>query len=96
MPIALSGYRPRAGATYTATEQYLDTTTRGALPALPNINQKGRVSVHTYGATVTQNLFNGFGTGNRTRQAESQVSAARENAAADRADRAALRPPPPT
>ena len=79
VPIALSGYRPRAGATYTATEQYLDTTTRSALPALPNINQKGWVSVHSYGATVTQNLFNGFQTANRTRQAESQVSSAREN-----------------
>ena len=78
VPIALSGYRPRASATYAATEQYLDTTTRTAA-ALPNVNQKGWVSVHSYGATVTQNLFNGFQTANRTRQAESQVSAAREN-----------------
>ena len=78
VPTALSGYRPRASATYAATEQYLDTTTRGATPVSPNINQKGWVSVHSYGATVTQNLFNGFVTANRTRQAESQVSAARE------------------
>ena len=77
VPTALSGYRPRASATYTATEQYLDTTTR--LTPLLNNNQKGWVSVHSYGTTVTQNLFNGFQTANRTRQAESQVSAAREN-----------------
>jgi outer membrane protein len=35
--------------------------------------------VQTYGATLTQTLYNGFQTANRTRQAESQVSAAREN-----------------
>jgi outer membrane protein len=79
VPTALSGYRPRASATYTATEQYLDITQRGNTPISPLNNQKGWVSVHSYGATVTQNLFNGFQTGNRTRQAESQVSAAREN-----------------
>jgi outer membrane protein len=79
VPTALSGYRPRANATYSATEQYLDINTRNALPALPPINQKGWVSVHQYGATITQNVFNGFQTANRTRQAESQVSAAREN-----------------
>ncbi len=77
VPTALSGYRPRASATYTATEQYLDTTTR--VTPLVNNYQKGWVSVHSYGTTVTQNLFNGFQTANRTRQAESQVSAAREN-----------------
>ena len=79
VPIALSGYRPRATGTYAATQHYLDTTTRGVSPAGPNVNQRGWVSVHSYGATVTQNLFNGFVTANRTRQAESQVSAAREN-----------------
>jgi outer membrane protein len=77
VPAALSGYRPRASATYTATEQYLDINTR--VTPLRTDNQKGWVSVNSYGATVTQNLFNGFQTANRTRQAESQVSAAREN-----------------
>ena len=39
-----------------------------------------------YGVTATQTLFNGFQTANRTRQAESQVQAARETLARDRAD----------
>ena len=38
----------------------------------------GDATVQAYGITATQTLFNGFQTGNRTRQAESQVSAARE------------------
>ncbi len=79
VPTALSGYRPRASGSYAATQQYLDTTTRAVSPAGPNVNQRGTVSVHSYGATVSQTLFNGFVTANRTRQAESQVSAAREN-----------------
>ena len=65
VPIALSGYRPRATGTYAANQHYLDTTTRGVSPAGPNVNQRGWVSVHSYGATVTQNLFNGFVTANR-------------------------------
>jgi outer membrane protein len=77
VPAALSGYRPRANANYTATQQYLDTNTRTG-GGTGVANTKGWVSVHSYGATVTQNLYNGFQTANRTRQAESQVSAARE------------------
>jgi outer membrane protein len=77
VPTALSGYRPRVSGTYTATQQYLDTTTR--VTPLLNHTQTGQVSVHSYGTTVSQTLFNGFQTANRTRQAESQVSAAREN-----------------
>jgi len=77
VPAALSGYRPRANATYTGTQQYLDTNTRTG-GGTSVANTQGWVSVHSYGATVTQNLYNGFQTANRTRQAESQVSAARE------------------
>ena len=47
-------------------------------PAAPINNDKGWVSVHSYGTTVTQNVFNGFQTASRTRQAEHIVSAARE------------------
>src|SRR4029453_1630883 len=38
----------------------------------------GNVTARTVGITGTQTLFNGFQTGNRTRQAESQVFASRE------------------
>ena len=34
--------------------------------------------MQSYGGTITQTLLNGFGTASRTRQAEQQVSAARE------------------
>jgi outer membrane protein len=40
--------------------------------------QSGGTTPRGFGATLTQTLFNGFQTANRTRQAESQVLAARE------------------
>ena len=40
--------------------------------------QTGENAVSSFGVTGTQTLFNGFQTGNRTRQAEAQVFAARE------------------
>jgi outer membrane protein len=78
VPTALSGYRPRISATASATEQYLDILSRPTTPGTGNVRSKGEVFVHSYGGTITQTLFNGFQTANRTRQAESQVSAARE------------------
>jgi outer membrane protein len=63
------------------TEQYLDnlqktgTTSSGA--ALYTQSQ-GSAAVSSFGLTTTQTLFNGFQTANRTRQAEGQVSSARE------------------
>ena len=80
VPQALSGYRPRVALTASAGYQYTDTnTTSGGTP-----NQIVRTEVHganaprSVGATVTQTLFNGQQTANRTRAAESQVSGARE------------------
>ena len=81
VPTALSGYRPRVTGTSSLTEQYLDTLTKaGSTPqtgALYN-QQAGSVAVSSFGLTATQTLFNGFQTANRTRQAEQQVSSARE------------------
>ena len=79
VPSALSGYRPRISANASATEQYLDIKSRGTGPFGATTNNSGAQFVHSYGGTITQTLFNGFQTANRTRQAESQVSAAREN-----------------
>jgi outer membrane protein len=75
VPQALSGYRPKVTATASIGELYQDTTARtgGTLTTLT-----GPLTPTTYGITATQTLFNGFQTGNRTRQAESQVLAARE------------------
>jgi len=75
--IALSGYRPRLTATSSLSEVYLENVAR--VPMLPgSARTAGQNAVTTVGATGTQTLFNGFQTGNRTRQAEAQVFAARE------------------
>jgi outer membrane protein len=73
--IALGGYRPRVTGTTSLAEVHLDTLQR----AIPNnVRSVGNVTVTTLGLTATQTLYNGFQTGNRTRQAEAQVLAARE------------------
>lgn len=80
VPQALSGYRPKVSLTASAGYQYTDTlTTSGGTP-----NQIVRTETHgadpprSVGMTVTQTLFNGQQTANRTRAAESQVSGSRE------------------
>jgi outer membrane protein len=78
VPQALSGYRPRLSLTASIAEQYLDVRSRSTTPNTPPTDARGAVAVQTYGGTVTQTLFNGFVTANRTRQAEAQVTAARE------------------
>jgi outer membrane protein len=75
--IALGGYRPRLTATGSLSEVYLENVAR--VTAAPGFAKSaGENAVTSVGATGTQTLFNGFQTGNRTRQAESQVFAARE------------------
>lgn len=79
VPQALSGYRPKISATASVTEQYVEQKTKTSTtdPATYNTS-RGNTAVQSYGATITQNVLNGFQTANRTRQAESQVSGARE------------------
>jgi outer membrane protein len=80
VPQALSGYRPRVSVTASAGVQYTDTlSTQGGGPnevAKTVIN--GTNAPRSVGATITQTLFNGQQTANRTRAAEGQVSGARE------------------
>jgi outer membrane protein len=71
--IALSSYRPKVTANAQIGEQYLDTLSAGMAG-----RAVGTFATGSYGATASQTLFNGFQTSNRTRQAEHQVSAARE------------------
>jgi outer membrane protein len=80
VPQALSGYRPRVAITASAGTQYIDTNTTSGGSATQivrsefhNVNAPRAV-----GATITQTLFNGQQTANKTRAAESQVSGARE------------------
>jgi outer membrane protein len=78
VPQALSGYRPRVTVTGIAGEQTSSTTTKqvtagvGTWSTLAGYNSPAQL-----GGSITQTLYNGFQTANRTRQAESAVLAAR-------------------
>jgi outer membrane protein len=80
VPQALSGYRPKVSLTASAGYQYTDTlTTSGGAPnAIVRTETHGANPPRSVGMTVTQTLFNGQQTANKTRAAESQVSGARE------------------
>ncbi len=83
VPQALSGYRPRVTITATGGEQSVSTTAKVTGPGIPPgapatyFTQSGYNAPFGTGATISQTLFNGFQTANRTRQAESQVLSAR-------------------
>src|SRR3954447_13086509 len=74
VPQALSGYRPRVALTASAGYQYLDTllTSGGSPTAIVRTDTHGANAPRSAGLTVTQTLFNGQQTANRTRAAESQ------------------------
>jgi outer membrane protein len=75
VPQALAGYRPQAALTASAGYQYTDTNS-----VAPGFGGEihGTDPPRSAGLTVTQTLYNGNQTANKTRAAESQVSAARE------------------
>jgi outer membrane protein len=75
VPQALSGYRPRVALTANGGYQYQDTLSS---PGPGNTPINGPSVPRSVGVTVTQTLYNGNITGNRTRAAESQVSGSRE------------------
>jgi outer membrane protein len=73
VPQALSGYRPKVALTASGGYQYQDIQlTPGTAPA------HGTTVPHSVGLTVSQTVYNGNQTANKTRAAESQVSGARE------------------
>jgi outer membrane protein len=88
VPQALSGYRPRLSVTASASSNFSDTTSKSTDPVPGNPGRQfvlndpttlsGEFTPYTLGVTGSQTVFNGFQTGNRTRLAEGQVSAARE------------------
>jgi outer membrane protein len=80
VPQALSGYRPKVALTASAGIAYTDETltSGGNASALVRTQIHGENAPNAVGLTVTQNVFNGNQTANRTRAAESQVSGARE------------------
>src|ERR1700729_628039 len=75
VPQALSGYRPKVAVTASAGYQYTDAQS-SAFGATTDFH--GAQTPLSAGATVTQTLYNGNQTANKTRVAESQVSGARE------------------
>ena len=82
VPQALSGYRPRIAVTASAGYQYSDISSGvvgGGTSGSTIASQLNGIQVpRSVGATVSQTLFDGQRTANRTRVAEGQVSAARE------------------
>ncbi|MGH6778670.1 MAG: TolC family protein, partial [Bradyrhizobium sp.] len=79
VPQALSGYRPKVALTASAGYQYDDTHESPVGTGTPaGFDIHGTTVPRSVGLTVTQTLYNGHQTANRTRAAESQVSGARE------------------
>ena len=78
VPQALAGYRPKISITGNAGEQTSSTTTKTVTGGLATYSTlAGYNSPASVGATITQTLYNGFQTANKTRQAESAVLASR-------------------
>ena len=77
VPQALSGYRPKVAVTASGGYQYSDVVSSSGGRQRQRMSHGVQVP-RAVGATVTQTLFNGQQTANRTRAAESQVSGARE------------------
>jgi outer membrane protein len=75
VPQALSGYRPKVAVTATGGYQYTDLVSSSAAGIAHSTGVQRPRSV---GATITETLYNGQQTANKTRVAESQVSGARE------------------
>jgi len=78
VPQALSGYRPRVALTASAGYQYNDSSQGGSPTAIVRTEIHGANPPRSAGLTVSQTLYNGGQTANKTRAAESQVSGARE------------------
>ena len=75
VPQALSGYRPKVAVTASGGGQFTNQLTNGSSGKRI---EEGPQGPHAVGATLTQTLFNGNQTANKTRAAESQVLGARE------------------
>ena len=83
VPQALSGYRPKLSVTASGGWNYFDqvnkTVNQQVFPHQVIYGSLGSdLPTRQFGATMTQTLYNGFQTANRTRQAESGVFGARE------------------
>ena len=73
VPQALSGYRPKVALTASAGVQYTDTniTSGGSPTAIVRTETHGVDPPRSAGLTISQTLYNGGQTANKTRAAES-------------------------
>lgn len=80
VPQALSGYRPKVGVNLSTGYQYQDVQQVQKGPTIHSSPPftSGPLQPNSASLTVTQTLYNGNQTANKTRAAESQVSGARE------------------
>jgi outer membrane protein len=80
VPQAVSGYRPKVALTGSGGYQYVDSniTSSGTPASILRREYHGTDAPRSAGMTITQTLYNGQQTANKTRVAESQVSGARE------------------
>jgi outer membrane protein len=90
VPQALSGYKPRVTATASVGQQYTTGVSKTPFTATQVGTGSPLIGTANYprtgagytpsavGVTVNQNVYNGLQTANRTRQAESNTSIARE------------------
>jgi len=78
VPAALSGYRPKVTVTASGGEQTLSSLSKTGNSPATYLRQSGYNAPYGAGATISQTLYNGFQTANKTRLAESQVFVARE------------------
>lgn len=75
VPQALAGYRPKAAVTMSGGYSYTSELSNFGRPKV----FQGPNSPHAIGLTVSQTLYNGNQTANKTRAAENQVLGARES-----------------
>jgi outer membrane protein len=80
VPQALSGYRPKVAVSASAGYQYQDALSlQGSTPQQKvTTDLHGATPPRSAALTVTQTLYNGNQTANKTRAAEAQVSGSRE------------------
>ena len=79
VPQALSGYRPKVGIVANAGEQYQQGIGKSSAPTGANYSaSEGQFVPRAIGINASQTVYDGNQNATKTRQAESQVSAARE------------------
>jgi outer membrane protein len=79
VPTALAGYRPKVTVNGSIAQNSISTLSKTVSGGAANYDtSSGYNTPYSVGLTLTQTLYNGFQTANKTRQAESTVFSGRE------------------